>query len=102
MQINVVPPEVGLAGFLGNRISFVTIRNPTPGGSALPTWPQWDNTVGVSKSIAFDADLNKYLLGIDTRGERYADIAPEVVTVAKAIYAAWAPLFGPLFDIVMP
>ena len=73
-------------------ISFVTTLNPNPAGSSLLAWPQWNNAGGASKVITFDADLNNYLLAVDTNEETLAGIAPDV-TAAKAAYPAWLGVF---------
>lgn len=73
-------------------IAFVKTRNPNPAGSTLLAWPQWDNADGASKTITFDANLNNYLLAIDTSEETLANLAPDI-TAAKAAYPAWGIVF---------
>ena len=66
-------------------ISFAKTLNPNPTGSSLPSWPQWSNTAGDTKSIIFDANLTNYLLTYDTTEETLVGLNPEIIA-ARAAY----------------
>jgi para-nitrobenzyl esterase len=79
-------------------ISFAKTLNPNPTGSSLPSWPQWSNTAGATKSIIFDADLTNSLLTYDTTEETLVGLAPEI-TAARAAYPNAVAVFT-MFGIV--
>jgi Carboxylesterase type B len=76
-------------------ISFVKAGDPNPTDSALLNWTQWSNTDGDNKFIIFDADLNNYLLSMDS-----AEATTAIVSAEKAAVLAANPGFALLFMIL--
>jgi len=69
------PGREALQGTMMDYLAqFVATGDPNP-PSGLPYWPQWSNTVGDSKGISFDADLNDALLEVYT-----TEITPAILS----------------------
>ncbi len=88
--------RVALQGAMMDYLtSYVRTGDPTPSGSALPTWMQWSNTDGDPKFISFDADLNSVLISMDST-ETTDDIVNAEISAALTANPGFSLLFSVL------
>ena len=85
--------RIALQGAMMDYLAaFVNTGDPNPAGSSLLNWTQWSNTGGADKFIKFDADLNNYILGMDTAEATQTIVDGEISTVVGS-YPGFIPLF---------